>query len=367
MKKLLMINSDRSLAEGKKGALYNTLEEFHKYWERIDIITPKPNFKFSISNFQLFRNVFIHPSPHSLWLQPWFIVGKGTELHKKYGFDLVTVQEYAPFYNGLGARMLFNEIEVPYVSEIHHITGFPQAADFKERIYRFLSKKFLKYFTQKAVAVRITNQNQLRSFLIQAGVKNEKLVYIPAMYIDLEVFKPINLSKEYDLIFVGRLAPNKGIDLFLETVRKMDVDGVIVGEGPLKEKIKLKIKKCKLKIRMHGWAKDQKEVAELINRSKILVMPSYNEGGPRVVLEAMACGLPVLATRVGIASEIIGEKGAGVLIDWNAEDIARKASRILNDEAEYSKLSKSAIEAVKPYEKKNAIKNYARSLQKLIQ
>ena len=41
MAKLLMISGDRSLAQEKKGAFYNTLEEFHKYWDRIDIITPR--------------------------------------------------------------------------------------------------------------------------------------------------------------------------------------------------------------------------------------------------------------------------------------------------------------------------------------
>lgn len=41
MAKLLMISGDRSLAEGKRGAFYNTLEEFRKYWDRIDVICPK--------------------------------------------------------------------------------------------------------------------------------------------------------------------------------------------------------------------------------------------------------------------------------------------------------------------------------------
>ncbi len=48
MANLRMISGDRSLAEGKHGAFYNTLEELHKYWDRIDIICPKPNSKFNL-------------------------------------------------------------------------------------------------------------------------------------------------------------------------------------------------------------------------------------------------------------------------------------------------------------------------------
>lgn len=363
-----MISGDRSLAEGKRGAFYNTLEEFHKYWERVDIVCPRPDRRSSTANCQLFNNVYIHPSRWPLIFQPWFILAKGEELFKRAGFDLVTVHEYAPFYNGIGARLLFNKIGVPYVLEIHHVPGYPRAANFKERFYCFLSRRFLKCDSKKAAAVRIVNQHELRNFLAQARVDSGKILYIPSMYIDLGIFKPRDLPKKYDLIFAGRLAENKGVNLFIDAVRRLGVKAVIVGDGPLKESLKSKVKSLGLEddIEFYGWAKDQIEVAELMNQSKILVMSSYNEGGPRVVPEAMACGLPVLATPVGIAADLISKNNAGVLIDWNADDIAKKARRILSDSFEYSRLSRAAIWAAAQFEKKAAIKNYAQVLQKII-
>ena len=113
----------------------------------------------------------------------------------------------------------------------------------------------------------------------------------------------MDLPKKYDLIFVGRLVENKGINLLIKAVSKLRAKNeklkvLIVGGGPLEGELKSKIKSLKLQdtLMLYGRAKDSLEIARLLNESKILVMPSYNEGGPRVVVEAMACGVPVVST-----------------------------------------------------------------------
>jgi glycosyltransferase involved in cell wall biosynthesis len=362
-----MITGDRSLAEGKRGAFYNTLEEFHKYWQRIDVICPKISDKRQEVK-EIFGNVFIHASSWPLILQPYWILKKGWEIYRVHKTDLMTVHEYPPFYNGLGARLLWNKTHLPYVLEIHHIPGYPRAANLKEKFYAWLMRIFIKYDSSVAKAVRVVNQKQVPEFLINTGVPKEKIVYIPSFYIDLEVFRPFNSPKKYDLIFVGRLAKNKGMDLLLEAVKKLSASAIIVGDGPLKENLKLKIENLKLhdNVVFHGWAKDSTEVAKLINESKILVMSSYNEGGPRIVLEAMACGVPVLATPVGIVPDIIEDGRSGRIIDWSMEDIARKAGELLRNRTEYEKYQYAGLEITKRFEKKKAIQNYAEKLHDLI-
>lgn len=349
------------LASGRKGAFYNMLEEFHEYWERIDIITPKV--KKPVSN--IFGNTFIHPSPWPLLLHPVFFIKKALEIYNQQKFNLITVQEFPPFYNGIAARLLWNKVRVPYILEIHHITGYPKAGGLKEKIYKWLSYIFLKYDSSKAKAVRVVNQKQVPEFLIKAGVPKGKIVYLPSLYIDLEVFKPLNLPKKYDLIFIGRLVKNKGINLFLEAVKELNCGAVIVGDGPLKESVKFKIKSLKLKIDLIGWAENQTEVARLLNMSKILVMPSYNEGGPRVVGEAMACGVPVLATPVGIVQDIIKDGESGGIISWNPEEIAEKAKTLLENKLEYERYKQIGGEIARQFEKNLTIKNYALKIQNL--
>ena len=366
------LGSAVDLASGKKGAFYNTLEEFHKYWERIDIVTPK--IKGQTSGLkEFFGNVYVHISPWPLWLHPIFFLKKSLEIYKKQKFNLMTVHDFPPFYNGIGARLLWNKIKVPYILEILHVPGYPRASGFREIFYKFIFKVFIKLDSSKAKAVRVMNQTQVPEFLIKHGVPKDKILCIPAIYVDLDVFKPLNLRKDYDLIFVGRLESNKGVDLFLETVRRLSCKAIIIGTGSLSEQIKSKIKNWNLDINFYGWARTQKEIAELLNRSKILVMPSYNEGGPRVAVEALACGVPVLATPVGIVPDLLKNLSAGrqvasggEIIDWEADDIARKAEGLLNTPDKYQEYSNSGPELAGQFEKRIAIKNYAEKLKSLI-
>ena len=167
------------------------------------------------------------------------------------------------------------------------------------------------------------------------------------------------------MIFVGRLAENKGINLFLETVKKINCRAIIVGDGPMKNEVELSARSGG-EITIHGWAKDSAEIAQLINKSKILIMPSYNEGGPRVVVEAMACGVPVLASPVGIVPDLLKHGFVGEMIDWDADDIAKKAVALLSDLVRYDRLSNGAVEIAKSFEKKTAIRNYAEKLTSII-
>jgi len=140
---------------------------------------------------------------------------------------------------------------------------------------------------------------------------------------------------------------------------------LIVGDGPLRKIYEQRTMNYELKdnVSFHGYAKDQQEIARLLNQSKVLVMSSYNEGGPRVVLEAMACGVPVLVTKVGLMVDIIKDGENGLFTDWTAEDMAEKIRKLLKDVELQNKFSKAGLELVKQFERKEAIKNYAERLK----
>ena len=133
----------------------------------------------------------------------------------------------------------------------------------------------------------------------------------------------------------------------------------------VEKNLRFKIKDLRIekKVVLYGWAENQQKLAELLNKSKILIMPSYNEGGPRVVPEAMACGVPVLATDVGIVPDIVDDEQ---IIKWDADDIANKSKQILGDSIKYKQISELGIERVKQFEKVSAIKNYADKLIEII-
>ena len=367
--KLLIISGDTALARGKKGPFYYMLEEFSKYWERIDIICPKAQQQF----FNVHKNIYIHSSNKSKIFQPWFILKKGLEIYKKEKFDLFTVHSYPPFYNDIGGRWLHNKIKTPYTLEVMHITGCPKAGNFKDWFYKILTRLFIKWSAKKVKLVRVINQKQTPDFLKIVGIPEKKIKFATASYIDLETFYPQNLEKKYDLVFSGRLVKNKGIFLLLRAISSLkhqiqNIKLIIVGFGPLESKIKKYIKKHNLQdnVVFAGWLKGVEDVAKIYNQSKILVMPSFNEGGPRVTIEAMACRVPVITSRVGIMLDIIRDKENGLFIDWNAKDIAEKILSLLQDENLRKKIAENGYNTAQQFERKKAIRQYAIQYQKLI-
>ena len=101
-------------------------------------------------------------------------------------------------------------------------------------------------------------------------------------------------------------------------------------------------------------------------------MPSLNEGGPRVNLEAMACKIPLITTRVGLMIDIIKESSTGsgqangLFIDWSVDDIVNKISLLLKDEQLYKKIAENGYKTVQQFERRKAIKNYAETYQNLL-
>ena len=131
MYRLITIGGHGGLAEGRKGAFYNTLEEFHKYWESIDVISTKPSISKPVLNY--FGNVFLNYSSLPKLFQPLFIRNQLKKIVKEKGADLIVVQEYPPFYNSLGLFLSFSFIKkIPVSYEILHIVGYPKAGGLKE-------------------------------------------------------------------------------------------------------------------------------------------------------------------------------------------------------------------------------------------
>jgi len=374
--KLLFITGDTALAKGQKGPFYYLLEEFSQYWERIDIICPRTEKK--IDN--IFENVFIHSSHLPLIFQPWFILKKGIEIFKQQKFDIFGIHSYPPFYNDIGGLWLYKKIKTPYLLEVMHITGYPKAGNFKEWFYKILTKIFIKKFTDNAKAIRVINKTQVPEFLIKSGVEKEKIKYIPAFYIDFEIFKPQSLAsggeiikKKYDIVFSGRLVKNKGIFLLLRAIANpklkiLNPKLIIVGDGPLKPKIERFIKTNNLQgnVEFSGWLPTTKDVAGIYNQSKLMVMLSFNEGGPRVTLEAMACKIPVLTSRVGIMNDIVEDPVNGIFVDWKIEDVVNKIVLLLKDDDLRNKIAENGYQAVQQFKRIEAIKSYANNYSKLV-
>lgn len=359
MKRILMISGDRSLARGDKGAFFNTLSELRKYFEKIDIICPPSNLKINSNN--IFENVTIYPSSWPLIFQPLWILWQGLRLNRKHKYDVMVVHEFPPFYNGIGAILLSLVTGLKYLLEIHHIPGYPRSADLKEKIYLFLTRVFIGIDSFFANKIRVVNKQETPQFLIKAGVNRKKLIYCPSFYIDYSVFRPCpEVEKRYDFIFVARLESNKGILNLIDSIKilKKSRPGIkllLVGKGSLLDSLKNIIKEQQLdnNIFFSDWLATSSDVAKAYCSARIFINPSFNEGGPRVLLEAMACGLPVISTPVGIAKDVINEGVNGWITDWDSQKMSSTMLKAMSSNIS-PKPHTSDV-----FEYKNAIKNYA--------
>lgn len=122
------------------------------------------------------------------------------------------------------------------------------------------------------------------------------------------------------IAFVGRLVSVKGVFYLARAIQKLDKEGfnghfIIVGDGPEKNKLKT-LKLSNSKIHLLGYKKNS---VKYIQAADVLVLPSLGEGCPNVVLEAFACGKPVIASKVGGVPDLVQHKKNGLLI--NPRDI----------------------------------------------
>lgn len=375
---LLMISGDRSVLQGKKGAFWYTLEELRKYFERIDIICPKipitksqspSNSQFSISNSpNPFPNVFFHPSPHGLWYQPRWIAKKGRELIAKHRHAVMSVHEYPPFYNGLGAEWLSRRTGVPYVLEVHHIVGYPHASSSPELLGRILSHLFLPHDVHGARAVRCVSRGTV-DVLERWGAPQEKLFVVPSFYLDHEALKPDPLiAKHYDVVCCGRLVANKGFGNVVRAIARMPgVKLLIIGDGPERGSLEQLAKRLGAadRVTIAGWLPESADVYRAMQSAKVFVMNSGSEGGPRAVLEAMALGLPVVATAVGVMPDILSEGATrnGYLTSGTPEDLAEKIGKLLEYPSLCERLGREARKTVEKFEKGRLVREYAQFLQ----
>lgn len=367
---LLMISGDVAVARGDSGPFHHTLKLFSEYWGRIDVITPPAK---DASPRQIHENVYIHPSPWPKALQPLFILRRGRKLFAERRYDLVVTHDFGLLYNGLGAWLLMGGSDMPLVSEIHHIEGHPFALTRRELLYRGLMRWYIQRAKARVAAFRVVNRNEMPQYLAELGVPESKILVLPSLYIDFSVFKPApSAQKAYEVLFVGRLVSNKGVFTILEAVELLKekhplIRLCIAGDGPLRQKIQAHIHEHDLgeNVTLIQRIGTPQDVAALYNSAKMLVCASTSEGGPRVTVEAMACGVPVVSTPVGVMIDLLESGKNFMAFNWHAQPLAETIDLLLHNAVLRKQLGENGEIAVQGFRAETIIDGYARAYQDL--
>jgi glycosyltransferase involved in cell wall biosynthesis len=164
-----------------------------------------------------------------------------------------------------------------------------------------------------------------------------KILIAHEHFIDFDEFKIKKKLDERDNLvgYIGRLSGEKGTLGFVKAISLLKDENIkflIGGNGQLRDEIEEYLVKENLnnKVKLTGWIPHD-ELPVHLNELKLLVLPSYTEGLPNIMLEAMACGTPVLATPVGAIPDVIKDRKTGFVLENNSPKcIAETVMRVLN-------------------------------------
>ncbi len=253
-------------------------------------------------------------------------------LLRQEGVDLIHAHQYTPFFYGLTARLLYRR---PPVLFMEHGRAFP---DYPRR-KRMLANRLLLERRDRVVGVgEGVRQALIRNEGIPAG--RVEVVYNG---IDVDAFaKEVHdrdavrrelavAADDFVVLLVARLDPLKDLATAVRTVERVARQHarfrlLLVGEGPERGLVEGLVREKTLQehVRLLGLRRD---LAQLYAAADLFLLTSVSEGIPVTVLEAMAAGLPVVATNVGGLPEIIEDGHTGLLT--SAGDDAALAERIV--------------------------------------
>jgi glycosyltransferase involved in cell wall biosynthesis len=203
--------------------------------------------------------------------------------------------------------------------------------------------------------------------------KNDLINWIPSLSnkvltiyngIPLEDKKEDNIK--YDLILVGSMRSNvKGIDILLKSIKSIEghINKVaIVGDGILKDELINLRNNLGLEDKV-DFLGNRNDINNLLEQSKIFILPSRWEGLPVSILEAMSKAKPIIATKVGGIPEILEDGKTGLLVEPENEiDLAKAIKELLNNYDYAKKLGETGYNVVK---NKFSIEKYSDNLYKL--
>jgi teichuronic acid biosynthesis glycosyltransferase TuaC len=275
--------------------------------------------------YSLIPKVSMSAAPASLALATYWCLRR--LLVQGFDFDLIDAHYFYP--DGVAAALFARWLRKPLVitargSDVNVLTRYA------------LPRRMVCWAASRADAV-ITVSGALKHALLALGVAEDKLT-VARNGVDLDLFHPAEDStRRLDpaapvLLSVGNLLENKGHHLIIQALQ--DLTGAtlqVVGEGEKEEKLRALAQRLGVAERVQFLgALPQSRLKHHYAAADVLVLASEREGWPNVLLESMACGTPVVATRAGGTPEIVTAPESGLLAsERSAAAIGDAISRLL--------------------------------------
>lgn len=199
-----------------------------------------------------------------------------------------------------------------------------------KNIYENVNRKIRKQIDKKNIlsAKLILSNSEFTARNIEKAYKRRALVCYPG--VNTDIFKPLDFKKEYDVLFIGEKLDIEGYDLVEKSTSLFKVKPVVKVVNRKKGKFLL----------------TDNELVEEYNKAKIVVALNINEPFGLIPLEAMSCGIPVIAVSEGGFKETVVNGKTGFLIKRDSKMLYLKLKKILGDSKLREKMSREARKVV---------------------
>ncbi|MFW9803454.1 MAG: glycosyltransferase family 4 protein [Candidatus Thorarchaeota archaeon] len=249
------------------------------------------------------------------------------------------------------------------ILQIHGGIGLPPypTSLSKTVVKQFYDKTLGSFTVNHSDIVASVSRTDLDHIAQRYGISESRLRYLQNA-VDTEVFIPKkkrNESNRKTVLYLGDFEPWKGVGLLVRWLnQKAAWDGFevrfrFVGQGSLRPHLvalqqQLRIYENSTSIEVLG-PRQHHEIPSILQEADILVLPSYWEGMPTVILESMAAGVPVISTRVGDIPRIIRNGEDGILISRSEKSFRSAIQLLLNDHGLARRISNNARHLVSKY------------------
>lgn len=279
------------------------------------------------------------------------------EIIEKEQFDLIychtPVGAMLARLAGISARK--RGTKVIYMAHGFH---FYNGAPLLNWMIYYPAEKFLSRFTDGLITINQEDYRRAQKF--HAG----KTILIPGVGIDLDKFQKKEPTRQeirnklgipeskIILMSVGELTKRKNHMVMIEALARLkeyDILYVICGDGPLKAQLRAKAEELGVRDRLKllGFRKD---IAELHKAADIFVFPSLQEGLPVALMEAMASGLPIVASKIRGNEDLISNNQGGYLVNpMDSEQVAKAIEKMIQNPKKREKMEKRNLEIITKY------------------
>ncbi|WP_336001806.1 glycosyltransferase family 4 protein [Halorientalis halophila] len=270
---------------------------------------------------------------------------------------------------GIIGRFAARLADTPVV--IHEIHGDPIAADRNPLLNAAILR--LERLAATDCTALIVKSEHIRQTYIDRGIGTPEQYHTIYHGVELDRFRsaiPVRESDVPTLLFVGRLADGKGLLDLLDAVDRLRSDAefelLVAGDGPLADDLADRVESRGLDavVELLGYRDD---VPELMASSEALVLPSYREGTPRVITEALAAGTPVVATDIAGIPEQVEDGATGYLVTpGDVAALTDRLRRLLTDGETRRTMGDRAARSVEKFEIDTAQETYRRLYAELL-